>query len=50
MNTITSQPAFLTGFLLRAAHGSHLSWFSHIVLLGVALLRLRRPIREKPNI
>jgi hypothetical protein len=43
-------PGLLTGCLLRTANGSHLSFFSQIVLLSVVLLRLRRPIREKPNI
>jgi len=32
------------------SNGSHLSYFSRIVLLNVAHLRLRRPIREKLNI
>ena len=45
-----ADPGHLTGCLLRAANGSHLSCFSHIVLLNVVRLRLRRPIRGKPNI
>jgi len=45
-----SSPALLTGCLLRTANGSHLSCFSQIVLLNVVRLRLRRPIRENPNI
>jgi len=43
-------PALLTRYLLRAANGSDLSCFSKTVLLDVVRLRLRRPIREKPNI
>jgi hypothetical protein len=44
------QPGLLTGYLLRAVNGSHLSFFSQIALLNVVRLRLRRSIREKPNI
>jgi len=44
------QPGLLTGCLLQAANGSHLSCFSQIVLLNVVRLRLRRPICENPNI
>jgi len=44
------EPGLLAGFLLRAANGSDLSCFSQFVLLNVVRLRLRRPIRKKPNI
>ena len=48
--TDAGKPGLLTGCLLRTANGSHLSCFSQIVLLNVVRLRLRRSIREKPNI
>ena len=43
------EPAYLTGCLLRAANRDVPPCLSQIVLLDVALLRLRRPIRDNPS-
>ena len=43
------QPALLTGCLLRVANRGVPPCLSQIVLLDVALLRVRRPICDKPS-
>jgi len=42
-------PAYLTGCLLRTANPGVPPCLSRIVLLDVAQLRLRRPIRDNPS-
>jgi hypothetical protein len=44
-----SYPALLTGCLLRTANRGVPPCLSQIVLLDVAILRLRRSIRDKPS-
>jgi tetratricopeptide (TPR) repeat protein len=46
---VGGKPALLTGFLLWTADRGVPLCFSQIVLLDVAQLRLRRPIRDKPS-
>ena len=45
----TGEPGLLTGCLLRAANRGVPPCLSQIVLLDVAQLRLRRPIRDIPS-
>ena len=42
-------PGYLTEYLLRATNRDVPPCLSRIVLLDVVRLRLRRPIRDKPN-
>ena len=46
---VYSQPASLTGYLLRTANRVVPPCLSQIVLLDVEQPRLRRPIRDKPR-
>ena len=46
---VRTQPAYLTGCLLRTANRGVPPCLSQIVLLDVAQLRRRRPIHDKPS-
>jgi len=49
LRLICRQPAYFTGCLLRTANRGVPPCLSQTVLLDVALLRLRRPIHNKPS-